>query len=184
MRGLIDSALAGEAPYEKLTATIAGSYWNLVTPYALSSGLFRPGSREAAGALRYLLIHGGRFLGLVRFDYRPGPGTNAASRLGGLASFHAPCMAVIAPMRTEPRPGAIALLMQSAGLLGGALNSFFQRGIGLHTVVSIGNASVAPSDTVNRVQFQPEGVLTGGVYDAPLVVEDLGRDPRVVQSLC
>ena len=44
----------------------AGSYWNLVAPYALASGLFLPGSAEAEGALRYLRLHGSRFLGLVR----------------------------------------------------------------------------------------------------------------------
>ena len=55
-----------ERPYEDLTASRAGSYWNLVVPYALASGLFAPGSAEANGALRYLRLHGSRFLGLVR----------------------------------------------------------------------------------------------------------------------
>ena len=36
-------------------------------PYALASGFFRPGSAEASAILRYLLDHGCRFLGLVRF---------------------------------------------------------------------------------------------------------------------
>jgi hypothetical protein len=58
--------LDGAAPFGQLTASRRGSYWNLVMPYALSSGLFPPGSREATGALRYLLRHGSRFLGLVR----------------------------------------------------------------------------------------------------------------------
>ena len=56
-----------EHPYDKLTATKRGAYWNLVMPYALASGFFRPGSAEASAILRYLLDHGGRFLGLVRF---------------------------------------------------------------------------------------------------------------------
>jgi hypothetical protein len=55
-----------EEPYEHLTASRAGSYWNLVMPYALASGLFRPGGAEATGVLRYLLGHGSRLLGLVR----------------------------------------------------------------------------------------------------------------------
>ena len=58
---------AEERPYDSLTAWKRGSYWNLVMPYALASGLFRPGSREADGVLRYMLNHGSRFLGLVRF---------------------------------------------------------------------------------------------------------------------
>jgi hypothetical protein len=58
--------LDGERPYASLSASRAGSYWNLVMPYALASGLFEPGSREAAGVLRYMLLHGSRLLGLVR----------------------------------------------------------------------------------------------------------------------
>ncbi|MGZ4317381.1 MAG: hypothetical protein ACXVRS_16355, partial [Gaiellaceae bacterium] len=50
----------------QLTASRAGSYWNLVMPYALASGLFAPGSPEARGVLRYMLTHGSRLLGMVR----------------------------------------------------------------------------------------------------------------------
>jgi hypothetical protein len=53
-------------PYEALTASRLGSYWNLVMPYALASGLFRPGSAQATGVLSYMLNHGSRLLGLVR----------------------------------------------------------------------------------------------------------------------
>jgi hypothetical protein len=55
-----------ERPYDDLTASRAGSYWNLVVPYALASGVFAPESAELQGALRYLQLHGSRFLGLVR----------------------------------------------------------------------------------------------------------------------
>jgi len=58
--------LGGEAPYTSLVETRLGSYWNLVMPFALSSGFFAPDSPEARGALRYMLGHGSRFLGLVR----------------------------------------------------------------------------------------------------------------------
>ncbi len=58
--------LDGERPYDSLTEARLGSYWNLVMPYALASGLFAPGSPEANGSLRYLLRHGSRLLGVVR----------------------------------------------------------------------------------------------------------------------
>jgi hypothetical protein len=58
--------LDGERPYDRLTTSRPGSYWNLVTPYALASGLFPRGSPEARSALRYMLRHGSRLLGLVR----------------------------------------------------------------------------------------------------------------------
>jgi hypothetical protein len=56
----------GVRPYDALTSTRLGSYWNLVMPYALASGFFRPGSVQASGALAYMLNHGSRLLGLVR----------------------------------------------------------------------------------------------------------------------
>ena len=61
-----------EKPYDSLTAWKRGSYWNLVMPYVLASGLFPPGSREADGVFRYMLSHGSRFLGLVRFSPHTG----------------------------------------------------------------------------------------------------------------
>ena len=58
--------LDDEKPYDSVTESRAGAYWNLVTPYAFASGLFPHGSPESAGALRYLRLHGSRLLGLVR----------------------------------------------------------------------------------------------------------------------
>ena len=58
--------LAGERPYPNLALSRKGTYWNLVMPYALASGLLPPHGRVAHGVLRYLLDHGGRLLGLVR----------------------------------------------------------------------------------------------------------------------
>ena len=55
-----------ERPYGSVTTTRAGSYWNLVVPYALASGLFRPHSPAAKGVLAYLDRHGARLLGTVR----------------------------------------------------------------------------------------------------------------------
>ncbi len=55
-----------EPAYASLTQARLGSYWNLVMPYAFASGLFAPDSPQAAGALKYMLRHGSRLLGLVR----------------------------------------------------------------------------------------------------------------------
>ena len=57
--------LDDELPYAALTASRGGTYWNLVMPYALASGLFEPGD-SATAALSYMLRHGSRLLGLVR----------------------------------------------------------------------------------------------------------------------
>jgi hypothetical protein len=58
--------LARHKPFDAVTASRPGSYWNLVVPYALSSGFFTPGGRDARGILAYMLGHGSRLLGLVR----------------------------------------------------------------------------------------------------------------------
>jgi hypothetical protein len=58
--------LDDELPYDTVTQSRSGSYWNLVAPYGLASGILAPGGSEATGALRYLLLHGSRLLGLVR----------------------------------------------------------------------------------------------------------------------
>jgi hypothetical protein len=58
--------LDGEGPYDALTRSRAGSYWNLVMPYALASGLFRPRGPQANGIFGYMERHGSRLLGLVR----------------------------------------------------------------------------------------------------------------------
>lgn len=63
-----------ERPYGSVTDGLEGSYWNLVMPYALASGLFAPGSPEAVGVLRYIQLHGSRLLGLVRFRAWPNVG--------------------------------------------------------------------------------------------------------------
>lgn len=72
-----------ERPYASLTQERLGSYWNLVMPYALASGFFAPGGREARGALRYMLLHGSRLLGLVRAGAYALYGKDAGPPLSG-----------------------------------------------------------------------------------------------------
>jgi hypothetical protein len=77
--------LDDKPPYATLTESKAGSYWNLVIPDALASGLIPPGSREATAALRYLESHGSRLLGLLRFNYYPV--SVGSARPGGLPGY-------------------------------------------------------------------------------------------------
>ncbi|MEU2612407.1 LamG-like jellyroll fold domain-containing protein [Micromonospora sp. NPDC007271] len=64
--GLLDPA--SSKPYDKVTTDFLGSYWNLIMPYALATGLFEPGSATATGLRDYLYKHGSLFLGLTRFN--------------------------------------------------------------------------------------------------------------------
>ena len=58
--------LAKHKPFDAVTRSRLGSYWNLVMPYALASGFFAPHGPQAGAILRYMLGHGSRLLGLVR----------------------------------------------------------------------------------------------------------------------
>ncbi len=53
-----------QGPFQRVTATREGSYWNLVMPYAFASGWFSPA--ESRGILRYLFGHGSLLLGVPR----------------------------------------------------------------------------------------------------------------------
>ena len=61
----IPLALFGEEePYDVLTANKAGSYWDLMAPYILNSGVF--GSDRSKGMIAYLQQHGGVCMGMIR----------------------------------------------------------------------------------------------------------------------
>ena len=55
-------------PFDRLTSSRDGSYWNLVMPYVLASGLFDQRGPTARGIWRYMVGHGSLLLGLVRAD--------------------------------------------------------------------------------------------------------------------
>ena len=66
-------ALFGEEkPYESLTATKLGSYWCLMSPYVLGSGIFGPNSAQDGWILDYLQKRGGVFMGMIRFHQHSG----------------------------------------------------------------------------------------------------------------
>jgi hypothetical protein len=62
----VPDQLNGQKAFGRLTASRDGSYWNLMMPYAFSSGWFAPHTSASRGVLRYLLQHGSRLLGVTR----------------------------------------------------------------------------------------------------------------------
>ena len=62
----VPDRLTGQKAFGRLTASRDGSYWNLMMPYAFSSGWFAPHMSASRGILRYLLRHGSRLLGVTR----------------------------------------------------------------------------------------------------------------------
>jgi hypothetical protein len=65
-------ALFGEeSPYDPVTGSRMGSYWNLMAPYVLGSGLFRFDSEPATAIIEYVQQKGGLCMGMIRS--RPNP---------------------------------------------------------------------------------------------------------------
>jgi hypothetical protein len=73
-------ALLGDEPaHDPLTATRQGSYYDLIIPYVLGSGIFGPGDEREGWIIDYLRKHGGLSMGMIRstphqgeFDNQPG----------------------------------------------------------------------------------------------------------------
>jgi hypothetical protein len=76
----IPNALFGaEKAYPTLTATRLGSYYDLMAPYIIGSGVFGPVDQRETWMIDYLRNHGGLALGMIRstphqgeFDNEPG----------------------------------------------------------------------------------------------------------------
>ena len=63
-----NALLASEAPHESITNSVMGSYWNLMMPYVLGSGVLGPESPRTRWVLDYIHRRGGVCMGLTRFD--------------------------------------------------------------------------------------------------------------------
>ena len=72
-------------PYDPITATRLGSYWNLSIGTTLKSGVFDPRSDTMRRTVDYMLLHGARLLGLTRFNYYPV--SIGSYRAGGLPGY-------------------------------------------------------------------------------------------------
>ena len=74
-----NALFGGEPAHEVLTATRMGSYYDLMAPYIIGSGIFRSGSERETWMIDYLRQHGGVAMGMIRstphqgeFDGEPG----------------------------------------------------------------------------------------------------------------
>jgi hypothetical protein len=58
--------LDDEPAHDPLTATRQGSYYDLMAPYVIGSGVFGPGSEREGWMIGYLRQHGGIAMGMIR----------------------------------------------------------------------------------------------------------------------
>jgi pimeloyl-ACP methyl ester carboxylesterase len=122
-----------ELPYGSVTETRLGSYWNLVMPYALASGLFRPGSAQAEGVLRYMRLHGSFLLGLVRAGAYALYGRDAPFPTGGTDEVYGINVARFLADNDEPDQlvlslyGQLAAAMSPGTFVGGEADTIAPR---------------------------------------------------------
>jgi hypothetical protein len=90
----IPNALFGvEQAYSSLTATRLGSYYDLMAPYIIGSGVFGPGHEREGWMIEYLRNHGGVALGMIRSTPHQGefdnePGVNVLYGLRYMLALH------------------------------------------------------------------------------------------------
>ncbi len=136
-----------ERPYRSLTESRAGSYWNLVMPYALASGVLPARGSQADRVLAYMQRHGSRLLGLVRTGaytlYGP------AGKRGGAGSNPVYGLNVSRFLADNDQPGQLVLSLY--GQLAAAMTP--------GTFVSGEGASVAPlaGDHFRSMYLPPNG---------------------------
>ena len=144
---------AGEQPYDTVTESREGSYWNLVAPYALASGLFPPGSRAATGALAYLERHGSLLLGLVRAGGYSLYGPGASPRLSGTDEVYGVNLARFLAAQDD----ADELVLALYGQLAAAMTP--------NTFVAGEAASVAPLDGLRyRAMYLPPNSVANDAF--------------------
>ena len=153
-----------QRPFERLTASKDGSYWNLIMPSVFASGWFPARSPTTTGILRYLLDHGSRLLGMPRtyahsvYGAQPGAGIAPVYQLG-ISRF----------LAAEDKPGLLDVGLY--GLLAAAMT----RG----TYVSGEAVSLVPiRGAYERAMFMPPNSGTNasflGTVRELLVHERLG----------
>jgi hypothetical protein len=145
--------LDGERPYRRLTGSRPGSYWNLVMPYALASGIFPPGGARAKGVFQYLHAHGSRILGLVRAGAYTLYGTNGTASKSGTDQVYGLNLARFFADNDRPEQLVLSLYGQlAAGMTHG-------------TYVSGEAASVAPfRGDYYRAMFRPPNSASNSAF--------------------
>jgi hypothetical protein len=158
--------LDDERPYDALTTSRAGSYWNLVAPYALATGIVAPRSARSQSAVDYMLWHGSRLLGLVRAGaYALGGAATGTDQVYGLSMSRV--------LADDDRPDQLVLSLY------GQLAAGMTRG----TFVSGEAASVEPEPGtgVRAMYLPPNGTSNAAFLETlrlMLVHETIGTDGR------
>jgi hypothetical protein len=142
--------LGDEEPYASLMEARAGSYWNLVMPYALAARLLSP--EQEAGVWRYMQLHGSRLLGLVRAGAYALYGREAPFPVSGTDQVYG----INASRFLADRGEADQLVLSLYGQLAAAMTP--------GTFVAGEAASVAPVPGGERTMYLPPNGAANGAF--------------------
>jgi hypothetical protein len=165
--------LAKHKPFDTVTRSRLGSYWNLVMPYALASGFFAPHGPQATQILHYMLGHGSRLLGLVRAGAYSLYGGKVRYPITGTDQVYG--LAVARFLAANDQPDQLVLSLY--GMLGAAMTP--------GTFVSGEAATVAPlRGAAYRSMYLPPNAASNSAFletlRLMLVHETTARDGRPV----
>lgn len=82
----------------------------------------------------------------------------------GLVAVEAGFLGLLVPVVERLRPGNVALLAQSGGVLGGMVKQLSQRGVGLHSALEYGTACQLSMDRLGTWLLEDDEVKLIGVY--------------------
>jgi hypothetical protein len=143
--------LDDERPYASVIESRAGSYWNLVAPYAFASGILS--DAQERGALRYMLRHGSRLLGLVRAGAYALYGRDADFPVSGTDQVYG----INAARFLADRGEAAQLVLSLYGTLAAAMTP--------GTFVAGEAASLAPIDgRLHRSMYLPPNAASNAAF--------------------
>ncbi len=132
-------ALGEETVHDPITSTRLGSYWNLVMPQVLFSGVFTAKSQTASDILRYVQTRGGLCMGMIRCQAARGAWVNVQN----IDDLYTTRYALELLERDEPDRALVSFYGKLA------------QGMTRDTFIGCEGSGIMPLDRLGRQMFLP-----------------------------
>lgn len=160
----IPNALFGEEKaYDVLTSTKMGSYWNLLIPYVLGSGVFGVNAEREGWIVDYLQQHGGIAMGMIRFHQE----SNAPDYDNGLDDLYGLRYTQALLRRDDPERALVSFYGKMA------------QGMTRDTFISAEGTGLVPLDKYGRAMSMPPNSSANALFLTTLrelLVQDQDMD--------
>jgi hypothetical protein len=156
-------AVGEEDVHDPITSTRIGSYWNLVMPQLLSSGVFTPDSETATNIIQYIQQHGGLCMGMLRVQSNPGVWVNTQN----IDDLYTTRYALTLLARDEPDQALVSFYGKLA------------QGMTRDTFIDGESTSIVPLDRFGRQVALPPNSAANASFLLQLrnlLVQDLDTD--------